>query len=178
MSPSCANWESAHARCNPSAAASRTPTRSCRPLLELRLRPGAVQHRRVAERYRTLKILDAAFDHYSALDNSIARMRRRMTVLHASGAIGDSRIWDWRTPPALFTTHRPGRRRTTPSTILAAMDRVAEARSSYQQALSLAAARRTAQQSLLSLVSHGTTDRGYRALPFGAQDRPFARCGA
>ena len=148
-------------------------------LLELRLRPGAVQHRRVAERYRTLKILDAAFDHYPRA--------RQLDRTDAPSHDGLARIWrDWGFPhlgladaaravhyapswPAAHNTldhsrgHGPG--------------------SGSAQLIPAGALARSprgvcAQQSLLSLVSHGTTDRGYRALPFGAQDRPFACCGA
>ena len=60
-------------------------------LLELRLHPGAVQHRRVAERYRTLKILDAAFDHYSRA--------RQLDRTDAASYDGLARIWrDWGFP--------------------------------------------------------------------------------
>jgi len=107
-------------------------------LLELRLHPGAVQHRRVAERYRTLKILDAAFDHYSRA--------RQLDRTDAASYDGLARIWrDWGFPhlgladAARAVHYAPSwpAAHNTLGTILAAMDRVAEARSSYEQALAL-----------------------------------------
>jgi tetratricopeptide (TPR) repeat protein len=107
-------------------------------LLALSVHPGSAEHRRVAERYRALKILDAAYDHFTR-----ARQRDPTDALSYDGL---ARIWrDWGFPhlgladasravqyaPSWPEVHN------TLGTILTAMGRGHEARGAFERALSL-----------------------------------------
>ena len=107
-------------------------------LSELAVFPGPAQHRRVAERFRTLRILDAAYDHFASA--------RTLDPTDAAAYEGLARIWrDWGFPhlglgdasrsvyyaPAWAPAHN------TLGTILAALGRGGEARRAYERAREL-----------------------------------------
>jgi len=107
-------------------------------LLELTIVPTPSGHRRVAERYRELGVLDLAYDHFSRavqLDRS-----------DAAAYDGLARIWrDWGTP-ALGLPDALRAVRYAPSwapahntlgTLLLALGRQPEARRAYERALAL-----------------------------------------
>ena len=107
-------------------------------LLELRLHPGAAQHLRVAERYRRLKILDVAHDHFERA--------RQLDPTSAEAYEGLARIWrDWGFPNlglgdasrAVYYAPLSATAQNTLGTVLTAMGRGAEARRAYERALAL-----------------------------------------
>ncbi len=107
-------------------------------LLELRVHPGAAQHLRVAERYRRLKILDAAHDHFEHA--------RQLDPTDAAAYEGLARIWrDWGFPNlglgdasrAVYYAPSSATAQNTLGTVLAAMGRGADARRAYERALVL-----------------------------------------
>ena len=98
-------------------------------LLELRVHPGAAQHLRVAERYRRLKILDAAHDHFERA--------RQLEPTDAAAYEGLARIWrDWGFPNlglgdasrAVYYAPSSASAQNTLGTLLTAMGRGSDAR--------------------------------------------------
>jgi Flp pilus assembly protein TadD len=107
-------------------------------LLELRQHPGAAQHVRVAERYRRLKILDVAHDHFERA--------RQLDPTDAAAYEGLARIWrDWGFPNlglgdasrAVYYAPSSATAQNTLGTVLTAMGRGADARRAYERALAL-----------------------------------------
>ena len=107
-------------------------------LLDLRMHPGAAQHLRVAERYRRLKILDAAHDHFERA--------RQLDPTDAAAYEGLAQIWrDWGFPNlglgdasrAIYYAPSSATAQNTLGTLLAAMGRGADARRAYERALAL-----------------------------------------
>jgi Flp pilus assembly protein TadD len=130
-------------RARPVATASAATVEAQDPLLsaallELSLRPGPDQHRRVALRFHELGILDAAHDHYSRA--------RQLDPADAAAHEGLARIWrDWGFPHLALgdalrgVYYAPGRTSThnTLGTILTKLGRLKEARRAYERALAL-----------------------------------------
>jgi Flp pilus assembly protein TadD len=107
-------------------------------LLKLTAFPGALQHRRVAERYRELGILDTAFDYFARA--------RHLDPTDATAHEALARIWrDWGFPhlgledARRAVHHAPSwpLARNTLGTLLAATGRNAEAREAYVSALAI-----------------------------------------
>lgn len=107
-------------------------------LLALAVAPGPALHRRVADRFRELKILDKAYDHYASA--------RRLDPADAEAYEGLARIWrDWGFPHlgltdasrAVFYAPASASAHNTLGTILTALGRAAEARQSYERAMAL-----------------------------------------
>jgi len=107
-------------------------------LLELRMHPGAAQHLKVAERYRRLKILDAAHDHFERA--------RQLDPTDAAAYEGLAKIWrDWGFPNlglgdasrAVYYAPSSATAQNTLGTVLAAMGRGADARRAYERARAL-----------------------------------------
>jgi Flp pilus assembly protein TadD len=107
-------------------------------LLELSLRPGPEQHRRVAARFYRLEILDSAHDHYSRA--------LRLDPADAASHEGLARIWrDWGFPhlalgDAMRSVHHAPERASahnTLGTILTRLGRLSEARRAYERARTL-----------------------------------------
>jgi Flp pilus assembly protein TadD len=107
-------------------------------LLELAAFPAAAVHRRAADRFRDLGILDKAYDHYASA--------RTLDPADAEAYEGLARIWrDWGFPhlgladasrSVYYGPSRPSSHNTL-GTLLAALGRGAEARRSYERALAL-----------------------------------------
>ena len=98
-------------------------------LLELKVHPGAAQHLRVAERYRRLKILDAAHNHFERA--------RQLDPTDAAAYEGLAKIWrDWGfanlglgdASRAIYYAPASATAQNTLGTVLAAMGRGADAR--------------------------------------------------
>ena len=107
-------------------------------LLDLSLRAGPEQHRRVAARFHALGILDAAHDHYSRA--------RTLDPADSAAHEGLARIWrDWGFPhlglgDALRSVHYAPDRASahnTLGTILTRLGRLLEARRAYERARAL-----------------------------------------
>lgn len=107
-------------------------------LLELAMSPGPAAHRRVAQRYRELQILDAAYDHFARAC--------RLDPSDAAAYEGLARIWrDWGFPDlgvgdatrAVYHAPSSAAAHNTLGTLLAAMGLRREARQAYQRALAL-----------------------------------------
>jgi tetratricopeptide (TPR) repeat protein len=107
-------------------------------LLELQKHAGAAEHVRVAERYRRLKILDVAHDHFERA--------RQIDPTEAAAYEGLARIWrDWGFPNlgvgdasrAVYYAPSSASAQNTLGTVLTAMGRGADARRAYERALSL-----------------------------------------
>jgi tetratricopeptide (TPR) repeat protein len=107
-------------------------------LLDLSLRAGPTQHRRVAARFHELGILDAAHDHYSRA--------RALAPTDAAAHEGLARIWrDWGFAHLALgdaqrsVYHAPARASAynTLGTILTRLGRLREARQAYERARTL-----------------------------------------
>jgi tetratricopeptide (TPR) repeat protein len=107
-------------------------------LRELAVLPGPVRHRRVAERYLQLKILDSAYDHFVRA--------RQLDPTDAAAYDGMARIWrDWGFPHlgladasrSIYYAPSWAPAHNTLGTVLAAMGRPKEARRAYERALAL-----------------------------------------
>jgi tetratricopeptide (TPR) repeat protein len=107
-------------------------------LVELRLHPGAAEYVRVAERYRRLKILDVAHDHFERA--------RQLDPTDAEAYEGLARIWrDWGFPHlglgdasrAVYYAPLSATAQNTLGTLLTAMGRGGDARRAYERALAL-----------------------------------------
>jgi Flp pilus assembly protein TadD len=110
-------------------------------LIKLATRPDAVQHRRIAERYRELGIIDSAFDHFTSAS--------QMDSTDAASYDALARIWrDWGFPQlgvsdALRATQAAPKwpiAYNTLGTLYAAMGLADRARAAYVSALSINAA--------------------------------------
>lgn len=107
-------------------------------LLRLALIPTAEHHKAVAEEYRRLRILDAAFDHLSAAT--------RLDPRDAAAYDARARIWrDWGFPElgmgdtarAVFHAPRSAAAHNTRGTLLAAAGLTEEARREFEAAVAL-----------------------------------------
>ncbi len=107
-------------------------------LLKLRLAPSAAQHRAVADEYRRLGILDAAFDQLTAA----TRIDRRDAAAYDARA----RIWrQWGFPlmgvadanRAIFYAPKSASAHNTLGTLLAAAGQFEGARRAFERALTL-----------------------------------------
>lgn len=107
-------------------------------LLLLRSAPSAERHLVIAERYRDLGVLDAAYRHYNAA----------LALNPRDGAAyeGLARVWrDWGLPQlaigdahrATFYAPQSASARNTYGTIMQALGRFADARAAYEQASSI-----------------------------------------
>lgn len=123
-------------------------------LQELALAPGARQHRRVAEMYRRLGVLDAAYDHF-------ARAAREDPA-DAAAFDGLARIWrDWGRPDLGLEDARRAIDRAPDSpaafntfgTLLQALGRTDAARAAYERALALDARASYALNNLCYLLT-------------------------
>jgi Flp pilus assembly protein TadD len=115
-----------------------TDPRLAAALLTLATVPGAASERQVADEYRRLGILDAAYDHY----------RRATAINSRDGAAYDglARVWrDWGLPGlglgdarrAVFFAPRSAEAQNTLGTLLQALGLRKAAREAYQRALAL-----------------------------------------
>ena len=109
-----------------------------RALLALNFVPSAPHHRAVADEYRRLGILDAAFDHLTAAT--------RLDPRDAAAFDARARIWrDWGFPElgmtdsarAVFLAPRSAAARNTRGTLLAAAGLEEDARREFKTALEL-----------------------------------------
>jgi tetratricopeptide (TPR) repeat protein len=107
-------------------------------MFELAIGPTSSAHRRVAERYRKLGILDAAYDHF--LEAS------RIQPSDGAAYEGLARVWrDWGFPQlgvadadrAIYYAPSSASAHNTLATLLTALGRWAEARPEYQRAVAL-----------------------------------------
>src|SRR5688500_6122152 len=107
-------------------------------LAELAVIREPAQHRRVAERFRALKILDAAYDHFARA--------RTLDPTDAAAYEGLARIWrDWGFPHlglgdasrSVYYAPTWAPAHNTLGTILAALGRGGEARRAYERARAL-----------------------------------------
>ena len=107
-------------------------------LRELAVIPGPVQHRRVAERYLQLKILDAAHDHFTRA--------RELDPTDAAAYDGLARVWRDSGFPgrglvdayrSVYYARASATAHNTLGTILAALGRETDARKAYERALQL-----------------------------------------
>lgn len=107
-------------------------------LAELAVIGEPAQHRRVAERFRQLKILDAAYDHFARA--------RTLDPTDAAAHDGLARIWrDWGFPHlglgdasrSVYYAPTWAPAHNTLGTILAALGRAEEARRAYEHARAL-----------------------------------------
>ena len=107
-------------------------------LIKLAARPDAVQHRRIAERYQELGIIDSAFDHFTSAS--------QMDPTDAASYDALARIWrDWGFPQLGLSDARRAIRaapqwpiaHNTLGTLYAAMGSVERARAAYVSALAV-----------------------------------------
>lgn len=107
-------------------------------LLRLQAAPTAEQHRAIADRYRELGVLDAAYRHY----NTALALNPR----DAEAYEGLARVWrDWGLPQlavgdahrATFYAPQSASARNTYGTIMQALGRYADARAAYELASTL-----------------------------------------
>ncbi len=107
-------------------------------LLEIAVAPGPSQHRRAAARFRDLKVLDAAYDHFARA--------RTLDPTDAAAYEGLARIWrDWGFPHlgladatrSVYYAPSSASAHNTLGTMLAATGQGANARRAYQRALGL-----------------------------------------
>jgi tetratricopeptide (TPR) repeat protein len=122
-------------------------------LLALTAMPTAANHRRVADAYRRLGVLDTAFDH---LDQALALDRR-----DAAAYDGRARIWrDWGFPNlgladahrALYFAPASPQAYNTLGTLLELLGQRAEARRAFEHAVTLDAAAAYALNNLCHLL--------------------------
>jgi tetratricopeptide (TPR) repeat protein len=122
-------------------------------LLQLALVRTAEHHRAVADEYRRLKILDAAFDHLSAAT--------RLDPRDAAAYDARARIWrDWGVPQlgladsarAVFYAPRSAAARNTRGTLLAAAGMTIEATREFEAALEIDPGASFARTNLCQLV--------------------------
>ena len=122
-------------------------------LLQLALVRTAAHHRAVADEYRRLKILDAAFDHLSAAT--------RLDPRDAAAYDARARIWrDWGVPQlgmadsarAVYYAPRSAAARNTRGTLLAAVGLTAEATHEFEAALQIDPGATFARTNLCQLV--------------------------
>lgn len=120
-----------------------TPVESVDPelaaaLLALRVLPSAAAHRRVAEEYVRIRVLDAAFDHY--------RAAFRIDPRDAAAYDGLARIWrDWKLPAlaladarrAVYYAPHSAEAHNTLGTVFQAIGRRAWAKDAYRRSLQL-----------------------------------------
>ena len=123
-------------------------------LLQLAAVPTAEHHRAVADEYRRLQILDAAFDHLSAAT--------RLNPRDAAAYDARARIWrDWGHPQlghadsarAVFYAPRSAAAHNTRGTLLAAAGLKEEAPREFEAALALDPSAAFARTNLCRLVS-------------------------
>jgi len=123
-------------------------------LLQLSAVPTAEHHRAVADEYRRLKILDAAFDHLSAA--------MRLDPRDAAAYDARARIWrDWGAPQlglsdsarAVFYAPRSATARNTRGTLLAAAGMKTEAAREFEIALEIDPSATFARTNLCQLVT-------------------------
>lgn len=123
-------------------------------LLQLAAVPTAEHHRAVADEYRRLKILDAAFDHLSAAT--------RLDPRDAAAYDARARIWrDWGAPHlgladstrAVYYAPRSATAHNTRGTLLAAAGMKAEAAHEFEVALEIDPSASFARTNLCQLVA-------------------------
>jgi len=123
-------------------------------LVRLALIPTPEHHRGVADEYRRLQVLDAAFDHLSAAT--------RLDPRDAAAYDARARIWrDWGFPElgmgdsarAVFYAPRSAAAHNTRGTLLAATGLTEEARREFEAALALDPDASFARANLCRLVS-------------------------
>lgn len=107
-------------------------------LLAVRALPSAAAHRRAAQEYIRVRVLDAAFDHYKAA--------LRIDPRDGASYDGLARIWrDWRLPAlalgdarrAVYHAARSAEAHNTLGTVLQALGQRAEAKKAYRRSLEL-----------------------------------------
>jgi Flp pilus assembly protein TadD len=107
-------------------------------LFEVSVAPNSARHLQIADRYRELGILDAAFDHY--------QRARDLTPQDARASEGLARVWrDWGFPDralgdaarAVYYAPTWAASHNTMGTILTALGRGADARRAFDRAVGL-----------------------------------------